>query len=197
MIQEKTNKNIIIGRIARPLLFFLIGFGLSKGTIEKHLFSENEKIAFRHFETISVYYLTKGRIFSVLETISKNSRELKQVLSKELPQDAPRAVEILSTIKKSVGADIVYLMDLNGKVVACSPYGEDLSKTLTGNNYSFRPYFKQTLEGKNIIYPGVGVTTKKRGLYFSYPVGSLRRKGVAKAGGGSDQRAGYNFMSKL
>ncbi len=75
----------------------------------------------------------------------------------------------LSTTKNVLDASIVYVMDQSGLVVGCSPYA-DGKKTLTGKKYAFRPYFTGAITGKNIQYAALGVTTNKRGIYFSAPV---------------------------
>jgi len=74
----------------------------------------------------------------------------------------------LNTIKYMLNASIVYIMDTNGTVIVCTPYEDN--KTLTGNNYKFRPYFQKAMEGNDYVYPALGVTTKERGLYFSSPI---------------------------
>ncbi|MBN2433750.1 MAG: PAS domain S-box protein [Spirochaetes bacterium] len=78
----------------------------------------------------------------------------------------------LEGVKNSLKADIVYIMDTNGLVIASSSaVGSD---PLTGNNYGFRPYFRKALRGEAAIYPGLGVTTDQRGIYYSAP---LRERG--------------------
>ena len=63
---------------------------------------------------------------------------------------------------------LVYVMNNEGTVVGCSNDPNEMS--LTGNNYRFRPYFFHAMAGTPHIFPAVGVTTNKKGLYFSAPV---------------------------
>ncbi|MCK5844155.1 MAG: hypothetical protein KAG97_05560, partial [Victivallales bacterium] len=95
---------------------------------------------------------------------------IQKTASGSLPPDNPLAVSILKTSKMILNASIVYEINSKGDVVACSPYGSNGDKTLTGKNYAFRPYFQYALQGKNVVYPSVGVTTRKRGVYFSAPI---------------------------
>lgn len=88
--------------------------------------------------------------------------------------DNERLLPILITAKVVLNASIVYVMDKNGTVIGCSPYGSD-NETLTGNNYDFRPYFRQAVQGKKVQYAAVGVTTGKRGIYFSSPVYGINK----------------------
>ncbi len=83
--------------------------------------------------------------------------------------DNKQLVQVLTTAKEVLDASIVYVLNRNGTVIGCSPYGVE-KETLTGNNYSFRPYFSQAINGKPAQYAAVGVTTGERGVYFSSPV---------------------------
>ena len=82
--------------------------------------------------------------------------------------DAPETLSVLETIRTDFNADIVYVMNSAGHVVACTPY--DNNQTLTGHNYAFRPYFTEAMKGRNVLYPAIGETTHRRGLYASAPV---------------------------
>jgi len=85
-----------------------------------------------------------------------------------LPVDDEKVLTILDTTRQNFQADIVYLMNASGTVVACTRYEGD--KTLTGNNYGFRPYFTEAMKNRSIQYPALGVTTLERGIYFSVPI---------------------------
>jgi PAS domain S-box-containing protein len=65
-------------------------------------------------------------------------------------------------------ASICYLMDSSGTTVASNNH--DTPESLVGKRYEFRPYFKEAIQGSTAVYLALGVTTKKRGLYFSAPV---------------------------
>jgi PAS domain S-box-containing protein len=94
--------------------------------------------------------------------------EIQEVCSGKRPVDDPAVLKILNTAREVLSACILYVLNENGTVVACSPF--DNGKTLTGNNYRFRPYFKTAMQGTPTHYAAVGVTTGKRGIYFSEPV---------------------------
>ena len=104
----------------------------------------------------------------------------------ELGVDNPETLLILETTRTNFNAAIVYVMNAGGDVVACTPYQE--GKTLTGNNYAFRPYFVEAMQGKTVLYPALGVTTLERGIYTSAPV--YRRKNAAGRGVRHQERPG-------
>ncbi|MCL6416471.1 ATP-binding protein [Aestuariirhabdus sp. Z084] len=62
----------------------------------------------------------------------------------------------------------VYLLDSRGTTVAASNW--NLANTFIGNNYAFRPYFTQAMEGRAGRYYALGIASGKRGYYFSYPI---------------------------
>lgn len=84
------------------------------------------------------------------------------------PETEKTISNILSSFKTLCGASLIYVMDRKGLVVCSTQYAD--GKTLRGNNYSFRYYFRAALKGREILYPAVGVTTGKRGVYISKPV---------------------------
>jgi len=97
------------------------------------------------------------------------SRDVLALCMQEKPVENKEILNVLSTARSVLDASIVYVLDRNGTVIACSPFGRD-GKTLTGKNYGFRPYFIRAMQGEEVQYVAVGVTTRKRGLYLSSPV---------------------------
>ena len=122
--------------------------------VTEQLAFEIDEVILNHFD-VAVQHLV-------------STPSIKAVSRGKLPVDAPAVVQILSTAREVLSASIVYVLDREGTVVACSPLAG--SKTLTGNNYRFRPYFMEAMKGRSYHYAAVGVTTGKRGIYFSEPV---------------------------
>jgi C4-dicarboxylate-specific signal transduction histidine kinase len=59
-------------------------------------------------------------------------------------------------------------MDDSGVTIASS--NRDDPDSFVGKNYAFRPYFLEAMAGKVGRYFALGVTSKKRGFYASFPV---------------------------
>ena len=95
---------------------------------------------------------------------------VKQTVQGELPPDNNRVLDILKITKDQMKASIVYLLDKNGNTVASSRFGKNNQKSLTGKNYKFRKYFQGSMKGKECVYLALGVTTGKRGVYYSSPI---------------------------
>ena len=97
--------------------------------------------------------------------------EVLSLCRREKPPDNHEILQVLNTARSVLNASIVYVLDQQGTVVACSPFGSN-GATLTGKNYSFRPYFSRAMQGEEVQYAAVGIITGKRGLYLSSPVRS-------------------------
>ncbi len=68
------------------------------------------------------------------------------------------------------GGDLCYILDSQGTTLAASNFGR--ADSLIGKNYAFRPYFQRAMADDPAIYLALGVTTRKRGIYFSAPITS-------------------------
>ena len=78
------------------------------------------------------------------------------------------ANEILDDFQRALGVDVCYLMNRDGDTVASSNRGDPDS--FVGKNFSFRPYFQQAMRSVPATYMALGITSGRRGVYYSYPV---------------------------
>ncbi len=84
------------------------------------------------------------------------------------PQTLAQAHAVLDRYQQRFGASVAYLLDASGATIASSNRGAPDS--FVGQKYAFRPYFKEAISGHAGRYFALGVTSKKRGFYASYPV---------------------------
>ncbi len=95
-------------------------------------------------------------------------KELQHLLVNGDASALAEANAILDHFNDTVQASVCYLMDRSGNTIASS--NRDTPVSFVGKNYAFRPYFQQAMQGFPAIYMALGVTSKKRGIYFSHPV---------------------------
>ncbi|MBY4676308.1 bifunctional diguanylate cyclase/phosphodiesterase [Marinobacterium arenosum] len=76
--------------------------------------------------------------------------------------------KLLNPLCGAISADVCYLMDLEGQLVAGD--SSTLELNILDNNFSFRPYFQDALRQGRGLYLAQGVATQKRGVYFSHRV---------------------------
>lgn len=81
----------------------------------------------------------------------------RQVLNERLAGFADRA-----------GIDAIYLMDLSGVTQSASNAGT--TRSFVGQDYSFRPYFQQALNGRQGQFYGIGATTGIPGYFYAEAV---------------------------
>lgn len=90
---------------------------------------------------------------------------LTQVLA--TPDDTniiARANRLLEQLAADTGVEALYLMDELGTVLAASNWRQPHS--FIGQNYRFRPYFHDALQGSVGEFYGVGATTRIPGYFF-------------------------------
>ncbi len=108
------------------------------------------------------------------------SKELARLLAEGGRENQKEVDRVLDHFKESLEADVCYLMDARGLTVASS--NRQAADSFVGKDFSFRPYFKEAVIGQPASYLALGVTSGKRGGYYSYPVfapGVVNPMGVA------------------
>jgi len=144
--------------VASVILLALEGQRFYANTIQKQ---QTEQIASAIDRLFSKQYIAPCRQLSLQPAVVKSALHGSE-------PDNPEISELLKTTKEILSASIVYVMDGEGQVTASST--SSTGKRLTGKNYKFRPYFTNAINGQDSRYAAIGVTTKKRGLYFSAPI---------------------------
>ncbi len=81
------------------------------------------------------------------------------------PRKILDAKKYLEIVAKESGASFLYVLDKNGLTLAASNW--QTSEDLTGNNYSFRPYFQDAVSSGQGRFYAIGVTTGKPGYFLS------------------------------
>jgi len=93
---------------------------------------------------------------------------LQRSLSSARPDDLYAANVVLDRFRTTLDADVCYLMDRNGTTLASS--NRNASDSFVGQNFAFRPYYRQAVSGVAGAYLALGTTSQKRGVYHSFPV---------------------------
>lgn len=97
--------------------------------------------------------------------IASDPRNLLVLLK---PNEEPSTSARLKKIAAQAKLEAIYLMDAHGLVVATSNAGEPNS--FLGQNYGFRPYFQNALEGQRSDYFAIGATSGRPGYFVAEPV---------------------------
>lgn len=143
---------------------FLVAYGGDKLSLYLHRKKQVPITSKLSFE-LNTFII--GHFRHAVDNLSKY-QEIVDVATGRSQPDNSNLLTILNTARGALNLAFVYVMDHTGKVVGCSTALE--GKSLTGERYPFRPYFQQALGGRRSFYPAVGITTKKKGFYFSAPI---------------------------
>ena len=154
------------------LLAFLsasTGGYLYYSALKKSAFKEAERQAIARVRTI------QKNLSSFLSENIKPVRALSGI--KELPQllilpddtvALKNANAILDHFNKTLNVEVCYLMDAEGDTIASS--NRNAPDSFVDKNFDFRPYFQQAIQGSPATYLALGITSGRRGVYYSHPV---------------------------
>ncbi len=165
-----TPKVTIIFLVLAWLPLFLIGVG--GVSFYFHLIKQAQNESLAH-ATSSVEILS-GRTSTFISDhlrnieLLANEKTVIQHLLESAPLESNVSYPELTRYCKTLHASICYVLKTDGLAIGDNQYNSP--ETLIGRNYAFRPYFKDALSGKPGLHLAIGVTTQKRGLYFSNPV---------------------------
>lgn len=133
--------------------------------------------AFRLFETqaVSVARSQHTLYLRSLNEAIKQHQHLPFVLaqnpdiaSRVSYRDADTLNTMLQDLAEASGLEAVYVLALNGVVVAASNF--DSPASFLGQNYGFRPYFQGAVGGAHSDYFAIGATTGRPGYFVAEPL---------------------------
>ncbi len=137
-------------------------------SLRNAFFDSAEQDAITHVHTtnnlISQYLADYSRIAEILSSLP----EIQAALENPQTDTLREANGVLDHFQKGARVNVCYLMDRTGVTIASS--NRFAADSFVGKDYSFRPYFQEAMSGRNGVYLALGVTSGKRGFYFSHPV---------------------------
>ena len=108
------------------------------------------------------------RRYEALPPLIADDDDIKELLRE--PSEARR--NEIDRYLKATNAELessdIYVMLPDGNTIAASNY--DGPASFVGENFSYRPYFTEAIEGRTGRFFALGTTSLKRGYYFSAPV---------------------------
>jgi len=144
-------------------------------------------VLFMYFDSIKTAALKEDQIVSesytksientVSQMISRYHRialslsrhkELSIALTATSEKNLNSANQILDLYNSSMQTSVCYLLNSDGLVIASSNRND--TDSFVEKDYSFRPYYTKSNKGDPFVYMALGVTSGKRGIYFSSPI---------------------------
>ncbi|MFO7598477.1 MAG: PAS domain S-box protein [Candidatus Desulfacyla sp.] len=131
-------------------------------------FDAAKQDAIAHVHTTNNLISQHIMAYTRLADVLSNLWEIRSALTDPNDETLGRANGTLDHFQKGARIDVCYLMDRSGRTIASSNRFE--ADSFVGKDYSFRPYFQEAISGRSGVGMAMGVTSRKRGLYVSYPV---------------------------
>jgi two-component system C4-dicarboxylate transport sensor histidine kinase DctB len=146
----------------------LVGWAVHRVFLGSYLEGERKNAAQRlEFYAVSL----EGALdrYEALPWLLALERDLADLLDK--PSDPARrkaANHYLETVQGDAALAAAYLIDLKGETLAASNW--NLPRSFVGQNYAYRPYFRETINGRLGRFYGIGATTGEAGYFLAAPL---------------------------
>jgi len=147
------------------LLLLLVGLMLGALVLEKQRILEQQaQLLNQHLVEVNKQL---DRLLFFPKVLASDPRFIA-VLQNNTAAAQAQANVLLEEMTHSSGAAVIYIMNPQGETIAAGNWrGED---TFVGENYSFRPYFRDAIRGQQATYYAVGATTGQPGFFIANPI---------------------------
>ncbi|NHT75024.1 sensor histidine kinase [Rhizobiaceae bacterium CRRU44] len=109
------------------------------------------------------------RRYEALPALIADHDDIRRLISNPGDQTLrDSANHYLKEINGLLRSSDIYVMTRDGETIAASNY--DRATSFVGENFSYRPYFRQAAEGKRSRFYARGTTSFKRGYFFAAPI---------------------------
>lgn len=157
-------------RRLRAFLFYILLYILSFSLI--FYLATRYIIAFKATDEYHTKIKLQRLIVEIKDKINSYSNFIKIIASSEeiknkIKKGSKELNQYLSYVNQSLNTDIIFLINKDGIVKACSAEYRNL---LLNKNLKFRKYFLESINGKLSVFIARGVLTEKEDIRISYPV---------------------------
>ncbi len=162
--------------MTRPILIPLWALALMFAVLAVHRGVSHlvyEELAAQSRATLELYVanlrgrLDKFRAQPILVAEHPVTRALFDTPAPE-PEAVAAANRLYVRTARVIGASDVYVMDAAGTTIAASNWND--RPTFVGQNFAYRPYFIEAMQGRLGRFFALGTTSNRRGYYFAFPV---------------------------
>jgi len=162
-----SSRRLLLG--AALLLGCLI-FGAIAYRLSLHLLLKGERE--RAIQRLEYHALTLEGVLTRYEALpgllALEHRLHEHLAQPRNPQRLQASNAYLKTAQSGAGISSAYLIDTRGHTLAASNW--DKPGSFVGQNYAFRPYFREAMKGGLGRFFGVGATTGEPGYFLAAPV---------------------------
>lgn len=107
--------------------------------------------------------------YQALPALIADHDDIKELATRPRDRRLREAVNAyLKDINGLLHSSDIYVINPNGDTIAASNY--DGPTSFVGQNFSYRPYFQEALQGRLSRFYALGTTSLKRGYFFGAPI---------------------------
>ncbi|MDR9469117.1 ATP-binding protein [Marinospirillum sp.] len=107
--------------------------------------------------------------YDYLAELLTTKEDLSLYLKPDTDRDKLQQLNLtLDTYRAIADVSDIYLMNAQGTTLAASNWWR--ADSFVNQNFSFRPYFQEAMQGEQGRFYGLGTSSGARGYYFSFPV---------------------------
>lgn len=138
----------------------------------------------------------KANLLGAIAAIAGTDEQVRATAQGKLPRDNPQVMGKLAYLFDTLGLGNIFVMSADGVMNAYM--ARNVTTTLTGKNYAWRPYFSGAIAGKPTMYAALGSNTRERGFYVSTPIpGSTSADGVGAPVGVVVAKLGFEEIDQV
>ncbi|SNT36112.1 PAS domain S-box-containing protein/diguanylate cyclase (GGDEF) domain-containing protein [Noviherbaspirillum humi] len=153
----------LAGLLALAAMACLYWFSLCWGLDDMH------GLARQRVDTVAASLFNPIEKYSYFpRTVASHPLSVSALRTPEDAALAARANSLLAYLNDSAGSEVLYLIDRNGRTVAASNWNR--KDSFVGHDFSFRPYFRDAIEGREGRFYAMGTVSRVPGYYLSHPV---------------------------
>lgn len=146
------------------VIIILFGAPVYWSSLASKLQQSAESHADRYADSVHVHL----QRFEVIPRVLAELPYVQQSLFPGKDKVLDQLNEKLFDLNKELGTDVIYIINRKGETLASSNYQSEDS--FVGQNYGFRPYFKDAIEKQQGRYHALGSRSGKLGYYYSAPI---------------------------
>jgi two-component system C4-dicarboxylate transport sensor histidine kinase DctB len=168
---------LIVGVVAISLLVALAFVAMSRW-VSSSAAEEARLAAAARMRANAGLFESELQKYRLLPLVLAENSDVISLAQSYRPDLAQQLNVKLRSLAQHTGISVIYVIDAKGKTIVSSNF--DLPTSFLGENYAFRPYFRQAMAGRNSEYFALGAVSGRPGLFFSQRIANGEGVVVAK-----------------
>lgn len=162
---KPTSKLVVAATLLVGLLLIAASFVFSDNIARNRAVAEASKRGDVSAELLASALEREHERFRLATLVLAQDADARAVLAGDDGERLGAFNKKLEALSRDMGAAAIYLLDLKGLTLASSNYTRP--ETFVGQNYGFRPYFREALRTGHFEQFALGTVSRRPGLYIA------------------------------